>query len=313
MIANGTKFGRYEIQSLLGAGGMGEVYLAEDTELERKVALKILPETFAQDNERMQRFVREAKSASALNHPSIITIYEIGEADSKHFIASEYIEGETLCSRLKAQPLNLKTTLDIAIQVAGALDAAHRAGIIHRDIKPENVMIRPDGFVKLLDFGIAKLTEKQSEYNLDSEAATAIRAHTTPGMIIGTATHMSPEQARGKQIDARSDIFSFGVTLYQMLAGKLPFEGESALDVIGSILYKEFAPLSQAAPDVPRELQRIVEKCLRKDRDERYQTTKDLLIDLKDVRQEVEFQNKLERTASPNREESKTQIISATT
>ncbi len=311
MIANGTKLGRYEILSALGAGGMGEVYLAEDTKLDRRVALKILPETLAQDGERMRRFVREAKSTSALNHPNIITIYEIGESDNKHFIASEYIEGETLHSRLKTQPLNLKIALDIAIQVASALDAAHRAGIIHRDVKPENVMIRPDGFTKLLDFGIAKLTEKRTE--TDSEASTAIKASTTPGTIIGTANYMSPEQARGKDIDARTDIFSFGVMLYEMLAGKLPFEGESALDVIGSILHKEFAPLSRTAPDAPRELQHIVEKCLRKDREERYQTAKDLLIDLKDVRREVEFQNNLERTASPNREESKTQIISATT
>ncbi|MBA4122955.1 MAG: protein kinase [Acidobacteria bacterium] len=312
-IAADTKLGRYKILSLIGAGGMGEVYLAEDTKLERKVALKILPETLAQDEERMRRFIHEAKSASALNHPNIITIYEIGEADNQHFIASEYIEGETLHSKLKAQPINLKPALDIAIQVTSALDAAHRAKIIHRDIKPENVMIRPDGLVKLLDFGIAKLAEKQAEHNSDSEAATAIKANTTPGMIIGTANYMSPEQAKGKTVDARTDIFSFGVMLYEMLAGKLPFAGENALDVIGSILHKEFAPLSQTVPDMPRELQHIVEKCLRKDRDERYQTIKDVLIDLKDVKQELEFQNKLERTAAPNREEAKTQVFNPTT
>jgi len=313
MIASGTKFGRYEIRSLIGAGGMGEVYLAEDTKLERKIALKILPEDLAKDADRMQRFVREAKSASALNHPNIITIYEIGETDNTHFIATEYIEGETLHSRLKKQPLNLKAALDIAIQIASALDAAHRAGIIHRDVKPENVMIRPDGFVKLLDFGIAKLTEKQGEIDLDSEAATAIKAHTTPGMIIGTANYMSPEQARGKQIDARTDIFSFGVMLYEMIAGKPPFEGENAMDVIGSILNKEPAALHQLMPDVPPEIERIINKALRKDREERYQTARDLLIDLKDIKQELEFQNKLERTASPNREEPHTQVFNATT
>ncbi|MGI8640309.1 MAG: protein kinase domain-containing protein [Pyrinomonadaceae bacterium] len=309
-IATGTHLGRYKIVSKIGAGGMGEVYLAEDTKLERKTALKILPEDLAKDADRMQRFVREAKSASALNHPNIITIYEIGEADNKHFIAAEYIEGETLHSRLKTQPLNIKAALDIAIQVASALDAAHRAGIIHRDIKPENVMIRPDGFVKLLDFGIAKLTEKQGEINSDSEAATAIKAHTTPGMIIGTANYMSPEQARGKEIDVRSDIFSFGVMLYQMLAGKLPFEGENALEMIGAILKDEPKPLDS---DVPTEITKIIGKCLRKDRDERYQTIKDVLIDLKDVKQDLEFQNKLERTNSPDKEEPKTQILPATT
>ena len=176
----------------------------------------------------MQRFVREAKSASALNHPNIITIYEIGETDNTHFIATEYIEGNTLRERLKGAPINLKSALEIAIQVASALDAAHRTGIVHRDIKPENVMIRPDGLVKILDFGIAKLTEKLSETDL--EAATAIKAQTRPGMIIGTAAYMSPEQARGQTVDARSDIFSFGVMLYEMLAGKRPFEGENAMD-----------------------------------------------------------------------------------
>jgi serine/threonine protein kinase len=304
--------GHYRVVKKLGAGGMGEVFLAEDTRLERKIALKILPESLAQEAERMRRFVREAKSVSALNHPNIITIHEIGEIDSTHFIATEYIEGETLHSKLKTQPFNLKTALDVAVQVASALDAAHRAGIIHRDVKPENVMIRPDGVVKILDFGIAKLAGEQSELNLDSEAATAVQASTTPGMIIGTAAYMSPEQARGKQIDARSDVFSFGVVLYEMLSGKQPFEGENALDVIGSILHKEPAPLSQTAPQLPRELQHIVEKCLRKDRDERYQTAKDLLIDLIDIKQALEFQNKLERTTPPNREEAKTQILGAT-
>src|SRR6266511_3978323 len=190
----GKCFGRYQIIEQIGAGGMGEVYLAEDTHLERKIALKILPESVAHDEERMRRFVREAKSASALNHPNIITIYEIGETDNTHFIATEYIEGDTLRERLKGSPINLKSALEIAIQVASALDAAHRTGIVHRDIKPENVMIRPDGLVKVLDFGIAKLSEPPAVAGglsvNDSEAATAIKAYTSPGMIIGSVAYM---------------------------------------------------------------------------------------------------------------------------
>ncbi|MFN2393860.1 MAG: serine/threonine protein kinase, partial [Pyrinomonadaceae bacterium] len=198
----------------IGAGGMGEVYLAEDTKLDRQVALKILPQEFAEDKNRMSRFVREAKSASSLNHPNIITIHEIGESDGTHYIATEFIEGETLHDRLKGESLSLKSALDIAIQIVSALQAAHSANIIHRDIKPENVMIRSDGLVKILDFGIAKLSEQKIE-SIDEEAATAIKPPSTnPGMIIGTANYMSPEQAKGKQIDARSDIFSFGIVLY---------------------------------------------------------------------------------------------------
>jgi serine/threonine protein kinase len=312
MISTGEQIGRYKIRSAIGKGGMGEVFLAEDTELERLIALKVLPEDLANDAERMRRFVQEAKSASALNHPNIITIYEIGKTDKTNFIATEYIEGETLHNHLKSSRMNLKSFLDVAVQVASALDAAHRAGIVHRDIKPENIMIRPDGLVKILDFGIAKLIEKRNEL-VEAEAATAIKAGTQDGLIIGTASYMSPEQARGKDIDARSDIFSFGVVLYEMLTGKQPFEGESAIDTISSIIHKEPVPLNQITSDVPRELQHIVEKSLRKDREERYQTAKDLLIDLKDVRQDLQLQNQLERTASPNREESKTQILNATT
>jgi len=312
MFSDGQQIGRYKIRSAIGKGGMGEVFLAEDTELERLVALKVLPEDLANDTERMRRFVQEAKSASALNHPNIITIYEIGKTDNTHFIATEYIEGETLHERLKSESISLKSVLDIGIQVASALEAAHRAGIVHRDIKPENVMIRPDGFVKILDFGIAKLIEKRVEA-IDAEAATAIKAGTQDGLIIGTANYMSPEQARGKDIDARSDIFSFGVVLYEMLSRKLPFEGENAIDVIGSILNKEPVPIQELIAEVPPEIRRIISKTLKKDREERYQTAKDLLIDLKDVKEELKIQNKLERTVPPHREEAKTQIMSATT
>jgi serine/threonine protein kinase/Flp pilus assembly protein TadD len=303
----------YKILNLLGQGGMGEVYLAEDIRLERKVALKILPAAFAQDKGRMRRFVQEAKAASALNHPNILTIYETGEFENTKYIVSEYVEGETLSERLRREPLNLKAALDVAVQITSALQAAHNARIVHRDIKPDNVMIRPDGFVKVLDFGIAKLTEKQSEVNLDSEAATAIKANTTPGMIIGTANYMSPEQAKGNIVDARTDIFSFGLVLYEMLAGKRAFEGENAIEVISSILQTEPVPLSRLMPDVPHDIERIVGKALRKDCEERYQTAKDLLIDLKDARQELEFQKKFERSSAPPQEQLDTQIINAAT
>jgi eukaryotic-like serine/threonine-protein kinase len=309
-----TTISHYRIISKIGAGGMGEVYLAEDTRLDRKAALKILPPDFAQDSERMRRFVQEAKAASALNHPNIITIYEIGESEGTHYIAMEFIEGETLQTNLKNQSLDLKSTLETAVQVVSALDAAHRAGIVHRDIKPENVMIRADGLVKILDFGIAKLSASPAVASRSSEDATAIKPHSTsPGMIIGTANYMSPEQAKGKEIDARSDIFSFGIVLYEMLSGKRAFAGENALDVIGAILHKEPTPLNQILPALPHDIERIVNKTLRKDRDERYQTARGLLTDLKDARAELEFQDKLERTSAPNREEPKTQMMTAPT
>ena len=304
-----SSISHYRIVSKIGAGGMGEVYLAEDTKLDRQVALKILPQEFAQDSDRMNRFVREAKSASALNHPNIITIHEVGEVEGTHFIASEYIQGETLHTRLKQTPLDLRTTLDIAIQIASALNAAHKAGIIHRDIKPENVMIRPDGVVKILDFGIAKLSTKRAEPT-DEEAATALKQQgTSPGVIIGTANYMSPEQARGKDVSAQSDIFSFGIVLYEMVTGQRAFIGENAVDVIGAILHKEPTPLNQLAPELPHEIERIINKTLRKDPDVRYQTAGDLLTDLKDAKQELEFQDKLERTVVPQSQRPNTQTI----
>ena len=286
------------------------MFLAQDTKLNRKVALKILPTEFAEDKDRMSRFVREAQSASALNHPNIITIYEIGESDETHFIATEFIEGKTLNDYKRANPLNYKSALEIAVQIASALDEAHSAGIVHRDIKPDNVMIRANGLVKILDFGIAKVSATSASASDSSEDATAIKSPTTPGMIIGTANYMSPEQAKGKVVDARTDIFSFGVVLYEMIAGQLPFEGENALEMIGAILHKEAKPLSD---EVPTEIVKIINKCLRKDRDERYQTIKDVLIDLKDMKQDLEFQDKLERSIVPNQDANKTQILKATT
>ena len=285
-LEKGTSFAHYRIVSKIGAGGMGEVYLAEDTKLDRRVALKILPSKFAVDKDRMSRFVREAKSASALNHPNIITIYEINEFEDTHFIATEFVDGKTLNEYAKSDSLKLKSALDAAIQVASALEAAHAAGIIHRDIKPDNIMIRPDGLVKLLDFGIAKLAADNYANEVGAADATTIKINTAPGIIIGTADYMSPEQARGKTVDARTDIFSFGVVLYELLAGKRPFQGENNLDTIGSILHREAASLTNF--QIPDELQKIVEKCLRKNRDERYQNLRDLLADLKEVRRELE-------------------------
>ncbi len=322
-LETGTIIKQYKIILPIGKGGMGEVFLAEDTKLKRQVALKILPSEFAEDKDRMSRFVREAQSASALNHPNIITIHEIGESNGTHFIATEFIEGKTLNDYTKTNPLNYKSALEIAIQVASALDEAHSAGIVHRDIKPENVMIRSNGLAKILDFGIAKFAEQKErkgergkEELGENEATLALSPHlphspsphlpTSPGMIIGTANYMSPEQAKGKIVDARTDIFSFGVVLYEMIAGGLPFEGENALEMIGAILHKEAKPLDA---DVPTEISKIINKCLRKDRDERYQTIKDVGNDLKDIKQELELKNLMERSIVPNDESNKTQIL----
>jgi len=303
-----TNLSHYRIVKQIGAGGMGEVYLAQDTKLDRKVALKILPTEFAEDADRMSRFVREAKSASALNHPNIITIYEINEAKGTHFIATEFIDGTTLNEYAKRDPLNFKSALEIAIQIASALDEAHTAGIVHRDIKPDNVMIRENGLVKILDFGIAKLSAPPES---DAEAATAIKSGTTPGMIIGTANYMSPEQAKGKEVDARTDIFSFGVVLYEMTSGHLPFEGDNALEMIGAILKDEPKPLKA---EVPPEIQKIIGKCLRKDRDERYQTIKDVFNDLKQWQMKLLVENEIERTFAPHKKtEAETQILKAVT
>jgi eukaryotic-like serine/threonine-protein kinase len=294
----GKTLSHYQVTEKLGAGGMGEVYLAQDTQLRRKVALKLLPAQFTKDEDRLHRFEQEAYAASALNHPNIITIHEIGQVGDSHFIATEFIDGQTLRQQMTSR-LRLTEALDVVIQVASALTAAHAAGILHRDVKPENVMLRPDGLVKVLDFGLAKLAERSSP-RMGAEAPTAAQVDTDPGTVMGTAQYMSPEQARGLKVDGRTDIFSLGVVLYEMVAGRAPFEGATAADLIISIVEKEPAPLSRYAPDVRAELQRIVSKALRKDRETRYQTVKDLLIDLKSLREELEFEAKLERSGERN-------------
>jgi serine/threonine-protein kinase len=294
-----TTISHYRIVSKIGAGGMGEVYLAQDTKLDRKVALKILPTDVAADEQRMRRFVLEAKTVSALNHPNIITIHEIEESGSTHFIATEFIDGETLRHRLQSAPLKLSEVLDVATQIASALSAAHTAGIVHRDIKPENTMLRRDGIVKVLDFGLAKLTERLPPDSVDTEASTSFK--TDPGSVIGTVSYMSPEQARALPVDARTDIFSLGVVVYEMVAGCLPFAGSTPSEVLAAILSeKEPQPLARYSREVPAELERIVSKALRKAPEQRYQTIKDLKLDLQSLKQQLEFEAKLERSMPPS-------------
>ncbi|MFL6227867.1 MAG: protein kinase domain-containing protein, partial [Pyrinomonadaceae bacterium] len=272
-------------------------YQAEDLNLGRQVALKFLPSDLERDPAALERFQREARAASALNHSNICTIYEIGQADGRYFIATELIRGETLRARLQRAPLTLRETLDVAVQIASALNAAHAAGIVHRDIKPENVMLRDDGLAKVLDFGLAKLTDRKAG-SLDSEGETrALAVNTAPGTVMGTVAYMSPEQARGREIDARSDVWSLGVVAYEMLTRRTPFAGETASDTIAAILTREPAPLDESAPP---ELQRIIRKALQKDRDERYQTVKDLLLDLKNLKRELDFAEEIERSQIPH-------------
>jgi serine/threonine protein kinase/Flp pilus assembly protein TadD len=278
---------------------MGEVFLARDTKLDRQVAIKFLNEKFSKEETLLGRFIQEAKAASALNHPNILTVYEIGENEGNHYISAEYIDGKTLRERMRSR-LSFDDTLSIMIQTAEALSAAHQAGIVHRDIKPENIMVRADGYVKVLDFGLAKLAEVNDSGNED-ETRKLIK--TNPGVVMGTVTYMSPEQARGKPTDARSDVFSFGVVLYELLTGKVPFHGETMTDTLSSIISSEPQPLSTLAPHLPRELQRIVQKTLKKKRDQRYHSTRDLLVDLKELRDELQMEAKLDHTAVPSKPE----------
>ncbi len=287
-IPPGSRLGRYEIKSQLGVGGMGEVYLAQDTNLRRPVALKLLLAKFTQDEDRLRRFEQEACAASALNHPNILTIYEVGSENDVRFIATEFIDGVTLRQQMGHAPMRLGQALDIAAQAAAALATAHEAGIVHRDIKPENIMLRNDGYIKLLDFGLLKLTENSSAHQrLAGESSAMI--DTDPGILMGTVKYMSPEQARGFEVDGRTDIWSLGVVLYEMLTGRLPFGGGSTTDILVSILQHAPAPLGLYAADIPAELDRIVALALAKHQEERYQTSRDFASDLKSLWQELEF------------------------
>src|SRR5438105_11610284 len=278
---------------------MGEVYLAEDMRLGRKIALKLLAEELTQNRDRLNRIDQEAYAASALNHPNILTIYEMGDEGGRHFIATEFVDGQTLRTRLSGAPMELSEVLGVAIQIAGALEEAHAAGIIHRDIKPENIMIRRNGHVKVLDFGLAKLTDRGE--TPDTEAVTRAFVQTDAGVVMGTSQYMSPEQARGKGVDARTDIWSLGVVLYEMAAGRAPFSGETKTDVIVAIARTDPPPIARFAPNLPAEFEWIVMKALRKHVDERYQTIKEFESDLKKLKQRLEFQTELERSMAPDR------------
>ena len=310
-LRSGDRLSHYEIEKLLGAGGMGEVYLARDTKLDRKVAIKILNQSPETNTSNVARFIQEAKAASALNHPNILVVHEIGEHDSRHFIVTEYIDGQTLRTALNQTDRRVGEILDISIQIGSALNAAHEKNIVHRDIKPENVILRPDGLAKVLDFGLAKLIE-QNRSRVGFEDETAQHFQTEKGLIVGTVNYLSPEQAKGDAVDQRTDIFSLGVLLYEMITGKTPFAGDSIADNFANLINKDPQPLSRFATNVPEELERIVSKMLRKNRENRYQTMKDLLIDLKELKAKITVEEKLERTSSPETEKP-TAILNAAT
>lgn len=316
-----TTISHYRLLSEIGKGGMGVVYLAQDTKLDRKVAIKFLPVESSRDKEKLQRFVQEAKSASALNHPGILTIYEIGEAEGSTYIATEYINGTDIGSYIRERKISLEKALDIAIQIVKALKAAHDSGIVHRDIKPENVMIREDGIIKILDFGLAKLLQKipddraPARSTPDSETMIAESPggpKTSPGMVMGTVNYMSPEQARGRDVDQRADIFSFGALFYEMLTRRRAFDGESTSDVIAAVLMKEPVPISELNDDIPERLQEIVGRCVRKDRNERFRNSAELLDELTRLRKHLQIEE-IEKTILPAEDRKETMMFPATT
>jgi serine/threonine-protein kinase len=301
-LAAGTRLGRYEIRSKLGEGGMGTVYLAQDTELDRKVALKILSAELAANQDRMRRFVQEAKAAAALNHPNIAHIYEIGVSDGVNYIALEYVPGDSLRPHMHRRDRKLSVLLKYLLQVAEGLAKAHAEGIVHRDLKPDNIIITPEGYAKILDFGLAKLVERPSAESLEEpgEALTMVAAqHSTPGMIMGTVGYMSPEQARGEEVDQRSDIFSFGCLLYEATTGRKPFKGDSTIDSLHKIIYEPAPAITDFNPAAPDELQRIIRKCLIKSRDKRYQTIRDAATDLEELLEQIKGRTDLDPSLAP--------------
>ncbi len=305
----GKCFGHYEIVRQIGAGGMGAVYLAHDKILDRRVAIKVLKEQFGKKESNLKRFTQEAKAASALNHPNILIIHEIGESEEINYIVSEYIEGETLREHFRKSPVKLSEILDIAIQIANALTIAHAAHIVHRDIKPENIIVRPDGYLKILDFGLAKLVEQKP---IGFEDQSTEQNETTKGLILGTVNYMSPEQAKGERVDERTDIFSLGALVYEMITGKTPFGSDSMSETFANLIKIEPQPISRFSAGVPNELQRIVSQALIKNKAERYQTMKKLLADLKDLREHLAFDELLKKSHPPN-DGKATVILTATT
>jgi serine/threonine protein kinase len=283
------QFGPYQVITKLGKGGMGDVYLAEDTRLRRKVALKLLPVELTNHKDWLRRFELEALAASATNHPNIITIYDIGKTDGAHFIAAEYVEGKTVRQMIDAGRLDASTAMDIAAQAAGALAAAHAAGVHHRDIKPENIMVRPDGLVKVLDFGLAKQAKTPSLV-ASSNATTVVEILTAPGMVVGTPQYMSPEQARGLTVDYRTDIFSLGSVLYEMLSGRAAFAGTELIEVMAAVAHREPEALNKLVPEIPAGLEQIVNHAMLKDRERRFQTAGELQLELKELKQELELE-----------------------
>ena len=308
----GHQIENYTIVRPLGSGGMGEVYLAQDSQLGRNVAIKILPATFTLDAGRTNRFVIEARAASALNHPNIITVHEIGKLNGTQFMVTEFVEGQTLRELITAGPLKLSEALEIAIQVGSALEAAHAARIVHRDIKPENIMVRPDGVVKVLDFGLAKLIKRTDRSILGLEESTVLKNQTAKGVILGTVNYMSPEQAKGERADERTDIFSLGIMIYELVAGVKPFAGNSATETLANLINTEPATLARFAADAPDELQRITSKTLRKDKDARYQTMKGLLADLRELREKLTFDEKLKRSQAAESERATVSLAAIT-
>jgi serine/threonine-protein kinase len=281
--------GLFKIVGSLGAGAMGEVYLALDTRLGRKVALKFLPSHFTNDKARVRRFEREARAASTLNHPNIIIVYKIDQSCGLHFIATEFVEGETLRQHLKSRRLTVAEALDVAIQAASALEAAHQAGVVHRDIKPDNIMVRPDGLIKILDFGLAKIFDQRHE-TPESSGSIEPKSSTQTGAVLGTPYYMSPEQARGLNVDGRTDIFSLGVVIYEMLTGRKPFEGETPSHVVVAILEKDPPPISESSPGISTDLENVVSRTLEKDAQARYQTARELIENLRRIRDELDNQ-----------------------